>query len=68
MKIRVMGTSAECAAAQEYYREIGQDPDVKYCSVSKPYPNRGDVNQYRVYINIDYKDDTAPLMDAIQSP
>ena len=61
MKIRVTGTSEEWAAAQAFYRELGKDPDVKYCTVSKPYPNRGDVNQYRVYVDIEYKDGAAPL-------
>lgn len=61
MQIRVTGTSEECAAAQEFYRQLGQEPDVKYCTVSKPYPNRGSINQFRVYVNIEYKDGAEPL-------
>lgn len=68
MKIRVTGTSEECAAAQKFYRLLGQEQDVKCCTVSKPYPNRGAVNQYRVYVDIEYKDGTSPLMHALQSP
>lgn len=68
MKIRVTGTSEECAQAQEFYRQLGKEPGVKFCTVSKPYPNRGALNQYRVYVEIEYKDSTSPLMRAVQSP
>jgi len=68
MQIRVMGTSEECAQAQEFYRMLGRDPDVKYCTVSELYPNRRSVNQYRVYVNIDYKDGAKPYDNLLQSP
>lgn len=68
MKIRIMGTSEECAVAQAFYRELGNEPGVKFCTVSNPYPNCGSVNQYRVYVEIEYKDGETPLMRALQSP
>ena len=32
MKIRIMGTSEECVAAQAFYRELGNEPGVKFCT------------------------------------
>lgn len=57
MKIRIMGTKEECRQAQEFYRRLGQQDEVSYCSVSEPYPNRGSVGLYRVYVDIQYKTD-----------
>ena len=67
MKIRVMGTSEECAAAQQFYWELAHTADVKSCTVSKPCPNRGSLNQYRVYIDIEYKDGAEPLQRLLES-
>ena len=41
MKIRVMGTEAECQAAREYYRGLEKESGVKSVSISGNYPNRG---------------------------
>lgn len=67
MKIRIWGTSEECAAAQRFYKELGRDPYVKSCSVSRLYPNRGSTNQYRVYVEIEYKDGAEPLHRLLES-
>ncbi len=58
MKIRVMGTKAECEQAQRFYETFGRGGNVNYCSVSELYPNRGSINQYRVYVEIVCKDET----------
>lgn len=56
MKIRVMGTMDECKQAQDFYRKLGSQSNVKYCTVSTPYQNRGGVGLYRVYVDIAYND------------
>ena len=56
MKIRIWGTSEECAAAQQYYRALGREPGVKSCTVSRMYPN----------VYIEYKSDVAPSMRALE--
>ena len=66
MKIRIWGTSEECAAAQQYYRALGREPGVKSCTVSRRYLNRGSTNQYRVYVDIEYKSDVTPSMRALE--
>lgn len=58
MKIRVMGTKAECEQAQRFYETFGRGENVVCCSVSRLYPNRGSNNQYRVYVEITCKDET----------
>lgn len=60
MKIRVMGTKPECEQAQRYYLSLGNEDGVKGVSVSKLYPNRKSVNIYRVYIEVEYFDISAP--------
>ena len=61
MKIRVMGTKAECELAQEYYKEfVHNNEQVQSYSISDLYANRGDSNLYRVYIDITYKIITEP--------
>ncbi len=66
MKIRVMGTKAECELAQEYYREfVKNNACVKSYSISELYANRGDSNLYRVYIDIDYKFISEPVESKI---
>ena len=54
MKIRVMGTKAECEQAQSYYNELAKNDMVDYCTVSPLYQNRGSKNMYRVYIDVAY--------------
>lgn len=66
MKIRIWGTSEECAAAQDFYRALGRQPDVKFCTVSQLYSNRGAVNQYRVYVEIEYRDGAEPLQRLLE--
>ena len=56
MKIRIMGTMDECKQARAFYGRLALNSDVKYCTISEPYSNRGSVGYYRVYIDIDYKD------------
>ncbi|MDY4592731.1 MAG: hypothetical protein SO434_04960 [Eubacteriales bacterium] len=56
MKIRIMGTQEELAAAERYYRGLEQEPNVKYVSVSRLYPNRGSNMLFRLYVDIEYKD------------
>ena len=58
MKIRVMGTKAECDQALRFYEAFGYGENVISCSVSGMYPNRGSVNQYRVYVEVICKDET----------
>ncbi len=65
MKIRVMGTKAECEQAQRFYNVFGKGENVSYCTVSGLYPNRGSVNQYRVYIEIVCKDETTIFNDLL---
>lgn len=60
MKIRVMGTKEECEQARRYYRSLGNTDGVKSVSVSTLYPNRGSVNIFRVYIEVEYFDISAP--------
>ena len=67
MKIRIMGTSEECELAQGFYRELSKDPAVKSSSVSNLYPNRGSTNQYRVYVEIEYKDGAEPRHHLLES-
>ncbi len=68
MNIQVMGTYEECFAVRQFYWAIENAPEVKMCTVSPPYKNLIGGNQYRVYVEIEYKDGVAPLMNAIQSP
>ena len=54
MKIRVMGTEAECQAAREYYRGLEKESGVKSVSISGNYPNRGSNTIFRVYVEVEY--------------
>ena len=47
MKIRLMGTADECAAGVEVIRSSGRFDVVE---VSAAYPNRGDSQLVRVYV------------------
>lgn len=58
MKIRVWGTEEECKQAQCFYKQFSKNENVKSCSVSHLCANRNSVNQFRVYIDIEYKDET----------
>ena len=50
MNIRIMGTKAECEAISQFFAEnlSGQEA----YSISRLYPNRGNNNLYRVYIDL----------------
>ena len=50
MKIRIMGTKAECEAVAQFFAENLSD-EHGY-SVSRLYSNRGNTNLYRVYIEL----------------
>lgn len=56
MKLRVMGTADECKQAQEFYRRLSRQSNVRFCTVSELYANRGSIGYYRAYIEIEYKD------------
>ncbi|QSB14583.1 hypothetical protein JQS43_24435 [Natronosporangium hydrolyticum] len=47
MKVRIMGTPAECQAA---VTALAASPRLSVVEVSNPYPNRGDSRQVRVYV------------------
>lgn len=68
MKVRIMGTKAECEMAQSYYKQYGVDNKdfVKSLSVSNLYSNRNTFNIYRVYVDIEYYDEilTNKLLDS----
>ena len=57
MKIRIMGTQEECEQARRYYSQFLNSDMVNHCSISKLYPNRNSVNQYRIYVDVDSKYD-----------
>ena len=50
MKIRIMGTEAECEAMAQFFSE--KLSGHQGYSVSKLYPNRGNTNLHRVYIEL----------------
>ena len=56
MKLRVMGTAEECKQAQYFYTRLGHQSNVRFCTVSGLYPNRGSIGYYRVYFELEYKD------------
>ena len=66
MKIRVMGTEAECQAAREYYRGLEKESGVKSVSISGNYPNRGSNTIFRVYVEVEYYDAANPSRALIQ--
>ena len=55
MKIRIMGTKEELEVAKEYYSGLSKEDYVKTITISDFYPNRISGNQYRLYIDIEYK-------------
>ena len=66
MKLRVMGTKDECVLAQEYYKALERQENVKFVSVSHMYPNRGSNTLFRVYIEIEYRSETEELQRLLQ--
>jgi hypothetical protein len=60
MKIRLMGTEAECARLTFMLR-CGP-PELDVLEVSEPRPNRGDSKQVRVYLEVRLQD-VNPLVD-----
>jgi hypothetical protein len=60
MKLRIMGTEAECARLAFLLR-FGP-ANLEVLQVDGPYPNRGDSKQVRVYLEVRLHD-VNPLMD-----
>jgi hypothetical protein len=59
MKLRLTGTAAECARLAFLLRY--GPPDLDVLEVSRPYPNRGDPDQVRVYLEVRFPDGLPPL-------
>ena len=57
MKIRVMGTENECCVARVYYEALEREPNVKFVQVSRLYPNRGSNTLFRLYVEVEYKNE-----------
>lgn len=47
MKLRLMGSPQECGAAVALLHQL---PGLRLTEVSRPYPNRNDPQQVRVYV------------------
>jgi hypothetical protein len=58
MKLRLTGTEAECARLTFLLR-FGP-PDLDVIQVSPPYPNHGDNEQVRVYLDLRFPEGLAP--------
>ena len=56
MKIRIIGTMEECAAAREYYSELEKQENVRSVTTSREYPCRDGRTQYRLYVEVWYDD------------
>lgn len=54
MKIRIIGTSEECAAAREYYSGLEKQENVQSVSISRLFPCRDSNALYRLYVEINY--------------
>ena len=54
MKIRIIGTSGECAAAREYYSGLEKQENVQSVSISRLYPCRDSNALYRLYVEVSY--------------
>ncbi len=52
MKIRIMGTMAECEAARAFYASL--EPRLKSLTISRLYPNRGSNTIFRLYIDMEH--------------
>jgi hypothetical protein len=59
MKLRLQGTPAECAKLAFLLRY--GPPDLEVVEVNGPYPNRGDSQQVRVYLEARFPDGLPPL-------
>jgi hypothetical protein len=59
MKLRLQGTEAECAKLAFLLRY--GPPDLEVVEVNGPYPNRGDSQQVRVYLEARFPDGLPPL-------
>lgn len=56
MKIRFMGVNDELEIVTNFFEAIKQDPRIRKLTVSAPYPNRGNSNESRVYVDIELHD------------
>jgi hypothetical protein len=59
MKLRLMGTEAECARLAFLLR-FGP-PDLEVVQVSRTYANRGGRQQVRVYLEVRFPQDLPPV-------
>jgi hypothetical protein len=59
VKLRLMGTEAECARAVFLLRY--GPPDLEVVEVNGPYPNRGDSRQVRVYLEARFPEGRPPV-------
>jgi hypothetical protein len=59
MKLRLMGTQAECARLAFLLRY--RPPDLEVIQVSPPYPNRGDRQQVRLYLEVRFPEGLPPV-------
>jgi hypothetical protein len=57
--VRLVGTQAECARLVMLLR-FGP-PDLEVVEVSRPYPNRGDSQQVRVYLELRFPQGLPPV-------
>lgn len=55
MKIRITGTIEELTIAKDYYNSLAQEKFINSITISALYKNRNSINQYRIYIDIEYK-------------
>jgi hypothetical protein len=55
MKLRVTGTMDEIDAAKDYYTELERSVEVKFVSISKPYPCRESKGLFRLYVEVQFK-------------
>ena len=56
MKVRFMGVNDELGIVTKFFEAIKHDPKIKKLTVSDPYPNRGNSNESRVYVDIELHD------------
>lgn len=55
MEIRVIGTKEECETLRKNYLIIEKAENVESVTVSKLYPCRNSLDNFRLYINVKYK-------------
>lgn len=56
MKIRIMGTAEELAAAENYYKELRKENYINFVEISNRYPNRNGSTLSRLYIEVNCKE------------